>query len=164
MVKTQVSVNLVDEYKGSLLLTEEEAKTITSLILSKELEVGFYSISIINCTDERIQELNKIYRTVDEPTDVLTFPMEGEDLDEEPFELGDIFLSIDTIKRQAAKWENTPQKEYVFMLIHGLLHICGYGHEGPYNEKEEMFKRQRYYFDLILDSVKLTESTDNPSA
>jgi probable rRNA maturation factor len=163
MINTQVSVNLVDEYQGPLLLTEETIKTITTLILSKELDDGFYSISIINCTDERIQVLNKSYRNVDKPTDVLTFPMESEDLDEEPFELGDIFLSIDTIKRQSAKWENTPQQEYLFMLIHGLLHICGWEHERPYNENEEMFQRQRYYFDLILDTINLTGSTDDPS-
>ena len=163
MNDTQVSVNLVDEYQGPLLLQQEQIETITNLIISKELQKGFYSLSIINCTDDRIQELNKSYRSVDEPTDVLTFPMESEDLDEEPFELGDIFLSIDTIKKQSAKWENTPQQEYIFMLIHGLLHICGWEHEGPYNESEEMFQRQRLYFDLILDTINLTESTDNPS-
>jgi len=163
MIKTQITVNLVDEYHNNLLVTEETIRTIATLVISRELEDGFYSLSIINCTDGRIQELNKIYRDVDEPTDVLTFPMEYEDLDEEPFELGDIFLSIDTIKRQANKWENTPQQEYIFMLIHGLLHICGYEHEGPYNEEEEMFQKQRYYFDQILNTINLSESTDNPS-
>jgi len=163
MINTQVSVNLVDEYHGPLLLTEESIITISTLILSKELENGFYSISIINCTDERIQLLNKNYRNVDEPTDVLTFQMETEDFDEEPVELGDIFISIDTIKRQSAKWGNTPQQEYVFMLIHGLLHICGWEHAGAYNEQEEMFQIQRSYFEMILDTLNLTESTDNPS-
>lgn len=163
MNDTQVSVNLVDEHQGPLLLQQEEIETITNLIISKELQKVFYSLSVINCTDDRIQELNKSYRGVDEPTDVLTFPMESEDLDEEPFELGDIFLSIDSIKRQSAKWENTPQQEYVFMLIHGLLHICGWEHKGSYNESEEMFQRQRYYFDLILDTFNLSGLTDNPS-
>ena len=157
MLKTQVSVNLVDEYKSPLLLSEEAAKKIITHVLSKELVPGYYSISIVNCSDEQIRQLNKTYRAVDQPTDVLTFPMEGVDLDEEPFELGDIFLSIDTITQQAAKWENTPQKEYLFMLIHGLLHICGYEHEGPYNEKEEMFIRQRLYFDRLQNSINLTE-------
>lgn len=163
MTNTQLIVNLVDEYHNILLVSEEKIKTIATLVISRELEDGFYSLSIINCTDERIQELNKSYRRVDEPTDVLTFPIESEDLDEEPFELGDIFLSLDTIKRQSSNWDNTPQQEYVFMLIHGLLHICGYEHEGPYNESEEMFQRQRFYFDLISDTINLTESTDNPS-
>ncbi|MFP4462157.1 MAG: rRNA maturation RNase YbeY [Thermotogota bacterium] len=163
MMSTQVNVNLVDEYHAPLLLTEKKVRTITSLILSKELEPGCYSISIINCTDNRIRELNQSYRNVDEPTDVLTFPMNFKDLDEEPVELGDIFLSIDTIKRQAGKWQNTPQQEYVFMLIHGLLHIIGYEHEGPYNDKEEMFQRQRYYFDLLQKLFNSSESVDSPS-
>ena len=163
MMKTQISINLVDEYNGPLLVNEETIKKIATLILSEELDPGFYSVSIINCTDNRIQALNKIYRQVDEPTDVLTFPMESDDINEEPFELGDIFLSIDTIKTQSTKWENTPQQEYIFMLIHGLLHICGWEHVGPYNEKEEMFQRQRHYFDQIRDTINFTESTDNPS-
>ncbi len=157
MDKTKVITNLIDEYSGPLLITEDAIKKCTDCIISKELEPGFYTLSVINCTDKFIQELNCQYRGIDEPTDVLTFTMDDQKQPDEPLELGDIFLSIDTIKRQSGNWQNTPEQEYLFMLIHGLLHICGWEHQGSYNEEEEMFRRQKYYYGLLAHEIKLIE-------
>src|SRR6056297_1070587 len=153
MDQQKIIVNVVHEHAEPLLMSEEAIQKCSQLILSKELKAGSYTLSVINCTDSMIRELNNQYRGVDQPTDVLTFTLNDEGLDE-PTELGDIFLSIDTIKRQSSYWNNTPEQEYLFMIIHGLLHICGYEHEGPYNEEEEMFKRQKLYYELFVDKIK----------
>jgi len=171
MEKKATIVNLVNEYDGCIPFDEKEITTIADYILTRELEDGHYSLSVINCSDERIRELNLDYRGVDEPTDVLTFALSDDQLDDNILELGDIFLSIDTINQQASNWQNTPKEEYLFMLIHGLLHICGYDHKGPYQyEKEgeaieeEMFRRQRSYFEALKGGFKRSESVGNPFA
>jgi len=156
MDQTKISINVVHQHSDPLLISEEAIQKYSNLIISKELKEGSYTLSIINCTDNRICLLSNQYRGLDQPTDVLTFAMHDES-PEGLIELGDIFLSIDTIKRQASDWQNAPQQEYLFMLIHGLLHICGWEHEGPYNEEEEMFKRQRYYYELLVDEIKPIE-------
>ena len=163
MEKINAMVNWVNEYGGCIPFSEKIISKIVDYILTRELEDGNYSLSIINCTDEHIQELNRNYRGVDEPTDVLTFALSDDQMDENIMELGDIFLSIDTINNQAHNWQNTPEEEYLFMLIHGLLHICGYDHEGSYQQEkegdaeEEMFQRQRFYFEALKDILKRSE-------
>ncbi len=107
-------------------------------------------MSVINVDDETIRELNEQYREKDESTDVLTFVNDCIYEDEPLVELGDIFISLETIKRQAGKFNTTFEKEYKFMLIHGLLHLCEYDHEESFNDHEEMFIRQQKYFDELL--------------
>lgn len=80
-------------------------------------------VSVMLTTDEVIQGLNRDFRSLDEPTDVLTFPGG-------PFgPLGDIAISVDTAQRQADARRDSLAHEIVFLTIHGGLHLLGYEDE-----------------------------------
>lgn len=83
--------------------------------LLRHLGLGRAELSIVLCDDAFIQALNKQWRGKDAPTDVLSFPMEEDDL------LGDVVISLETAAR-----DGTPVR---VLLVHGLLHLLGYDHE-----------------------------------
>lgn len=103
-------------------------------------------VSVSFVDDAAIHELNRVHRSVDRPTDVLSFPQFGPD--EEfppepiPYSLGDIVVSIETTKRQTAEYGHSFERELGFLLTHGLLHLLGYDHETP-EEEAEMREKQR---------------------
>lgn len=96
--------------------------------LSERTEV---SITIV--TDGEIHQLNRDYRQVDRPTDVLSFALdEGEEpeLTDGPEEhlLGDIIISAETAERQGREFGHGLEREIVYLAVHGLLHLLGYDH------------------------------------
>ncbi|WP_094700349.1 rRNA maturation RNase YbeY [Brevibacillus laterosporus] len=122
---------------------------------------GEVVITLVN--NERIHELNRDYRGVDRPTDVLSFALneEGEgdmeifveesEFDDYPNMLGDIIISIQRTKEQAQDYGHSFERELGFLAVHGFLHLIGYDHGTPEEEKE-MFTRQ----ENILQEVGLT--------
>jgi probable rRNA maturation factor len=89
-------------------------------------------LSIFLCDDATIHELNREYRKVDRPTDVLAFPMLGDEREDPPGlprALGDIVVSVETAARQARQRRRTLIAEVTTLLIHGLLHLLGHDHE-----------------------------------
>jgi len=98
--------------------------------------------------NDEIQELNRMYRDVDAPTDVISFALEeqvegeieiiGENL---PFVLGDIIISVDQAKEQAEEYHHSYKRELAFLSVHGFLHLLGYDHMNKEDEKE-MFRLQ----------------------
>ena len=93
-------------------------------------------ISIALVDDNEIKRLNKKYRDKDEPTDVLSFP-----LDE--IILGDIVISVETATRQARQYGHSLQRELCFLLTHGILHIFGYDHQNSGDKKQMRQKEER---------------------
>ena len=92
-------------------------------------------------SDNRIRELNRTYRGVDRATDVLSFPTGDEDVEQ----LGDIAISVETAKAQARQNRLTFEQEIAQLIIHGLLHLCGYDHEtdnGQMNRLELKLRRE----------------------
>ena len=100
-------------------------------------KLNFY-MSVTLTTPEQIHELNKKYRNVDRPTDVLSFPMfEKNEIDEMvekqeknllPEVLGDIVISIEQVEIQAKEYGHSFERELAYMLVHGFYHIMGYDH------------------------------------
>lgn len=111
-----------------------------------------YDMSVIFVDADEIHEINRDYRQVDRPTDVISFAMQDSDdgfvLEEVQNELGDIFISIDAVKQQAEEYGHSQRREACFLFTHGLLHLLGYDHMEPEDEKE-MFALQ----DEILDAL-----------
>lgn len=89
-------------------------------------------VSVLFTEDKFIRKLNKEYRGIDDPTDVLSFSFQEEGVDhsiiEENIMLGDIIISVETAQRQAYFLNHSVEKEITFLLIHGLLHLLGYDH------------------------------------
>ena len=103
-------------------------------------------LSVVFTDDDEIQNLNATYRLKDSPTDVLSFSLlEGEPTGIPSSSLGDIVISLETAKRQAADFENTFAQEILRLLIHGVLHIFGYDHENvPESEILRMQTREDF--------------------
>ncbi|MGO3732910.1 MAG: rRNA maturation RNase YbeY [Vagococcus sp.] len=132
----------------------EFASTQPELNLELDTEM---SVTFVN--NEEIHQINKEYREKDAPTDVISFALEDEGIDELPIEfgdmdiprnIGDIIVSVEKIMEQANEYSHSFERELGFLVIHGFLHLNGYDHM---NEKDEkvMFDLQR----KILDAYGL---------
>ena len=96
-------------------------------------EIGYddEEVSIMFCTDSFIQQLNKQYRDIDSPTDVLSFENGEEYTDEDGekwFSAGDIIISLETLPKNAEYFGVSENDELKRLLLHGLLHLNGYDH------------------------------------
>ncbi|TQV62398.1 MAG: rRNA maturation RNase YbeY [Sulfurovum sp.] len=78
------------------------------------------------CDNDVIREINQATRGKDYPTDVLSFPLEG---DFEHMPLGDIVISCDFVKEGAMRYNHSMDDEFALLFIHGLLHLLGFDHE-----------------------------------
>jgi len=115
----------------------------------KVLSACAAEIGLTLIKDSHIKRLNRDYRGKDMATDVLSFayledepggavrasvrPLTGD----APFIVGDIFISVETAKRQAKSHSHSLKKELEILFVHGLLHLFGFGHETD-SEEEEM--------------------------
>jgi rRNA maturation RNase YbeY len=104
-------------------------------------------LALVVSSDAFIAGLNRRYRGEEGPTDVLSFPAGGGE------ELGDIVISLDTARRQAAACGENPADEFIRLFVHGLLHLLGYAH-GTVRKKRAMFRLA----DSIIEGVSKEHS------
>lgn len=99
-------------------------------------------LNVIFVENNKIKELNKKYRNIDDYTDVISFALE--DYDKSLYEgfriLGDIYISIDKGEEQAKEYNHSLNKELSFLIIHGLLHLLGYNH---IKKEEELVMKKK---------------------
>lgn len=112
---------------------------------------GKVAVSVIFVNDEQIHEINRDYRGIDRPTDVISFALrddqsEGDYVEEE---LGDIFINIDAARRQAEEYGHSEKREICFLFTHGLLHLCGFDHQSPEDEKEMISYQKKILDDMV---------------
>jgi probable rRNA maturation factor len=107
------------------------------------------NIQIIFVTQIEIQELNKKYRNIDRPTDVLSFIND----DKDDKSLGDIFISLEQASIQAKEFEHSFEREIGFLAVHGYLHLKGYDH---YTKAEEEIMKEEQ--EKILKKANLERS------
>jgi len=116
----------------------KEIEEIANYITNKDFE-------LIVVGNDTIQSINKEYRNIDKPTDVLSFPL---DVNCEGMPIGSIIISSDKVIEMAKEFNHSILDEFRLLLIHGLLHLIGYDHEidnGEMREKEEEIIK---YFNL----------------
>ena len=130
-----------EEYEGIYLSLLE--RTLNHLHITCE---AILSVTFVN--NGFIHKLNKEYRGVDRPTDVISFAfLDSEEEKEEklhgtgPLCLGDIYISVDKAKEQAKEYGHPLERELSFLFVHGLLHLLGYDHMNEEDE-EVMFRLQ----------------------
>lgn len=136
-------------------VTQAMEQTMTA-VLEKTAEVHelspYTEVSLVLVDDDYIHELNRDYRGIDRPTDVLSFALnEGEEPDviDGPQEslLGDIIISLPTALRQAEEFNHSLERELAFLAVHGMLHLLGYDHE---EETDRQVMRQQEEHILVL--------------
>lgn len=126
-------------YKLKMLLRRAILET-----LKHEEKQGSFEVSLTFTDNEGIHALNKEYRNVDRPTDVLSFPQIDYELGEEAEGmLGDIVLSLERAEEQAEEFGHSFKRECAFLCVHSTLHLLGYDHEISDEDDADMRARQR---------------------
>jgi probable rRNA maturation factor len=99
-------------------------------------------VHVLVTDDRRIQELNRQYRQVDRPTDVLSFP-DGSELPSGRILLGQLVVSLETARTQAECEGHSPIRELEELLLHGVLHLVGFDHSEDQGEMDELELQMR---------------------
>ena len=119
------------------------ARAILSDVGEASAELGILFVG-----DQRMRVLNRRYRGKDRTTDVLAFPMRGVPHSSSHL-LGDVVIAVPTAARQAKQGQRSLDEELTVLLVHGILHLCGYDHERSETEARRMYRRER----MILRSI-----------
>ena len=122
------------------LIEEYYTKTLKVLKLKDN-----YAVSLIITGPITIRKINREYRNIDKVTDVISFALlDNEETVEyeDEIELGDIFINRNRVISQAKEYGHSKKREFVFLFVHGLLHLLGYNHMNKEDEKK-MFALQK---------------------
>ncbi len=126
-----VSINFNREKAVSAQVAAIMEKIVLSAVQGLPLPAAA-EVSLVFCDDRAIRRLNRKWRGVDAPTDVLSFPQLTEDDLQgpviRPVLLGDIVLSLESAARQAEEYGHSLEREILYLFTHGLLHLLGYDH------------------------------------
>ncbi len=118
-------------------------------------------VSVLFVDNDKIHQLNKLYREKDKPTDVLSFPL-GEngiyDINNETGAclLGDVVISIETALKQAKIYDHSLEREIGFLTVHSMLHLLGYDHETTPLEAAKMHEKE----EIILEELGITRDKE----
>ena len=152
----EVNYNAISELPNE----EKLIKKVVSKVLEEEKVLPEVDVYITLTNNEEIHKINKEYRDVDRPTDVLSFPMYERDEiaslkndtdDEIEKILGDIIVSVEKVREQAEEYGHSFERELAYLVTHGMLHLLGYDHMIE-EEKAVMRKRE----EEILETLNIT--------
>ena len=116
-----------------------------AVILSEGKRMG--EVSVIFCTDDHLLQLNRQFLHHDHYTDIITFDYtEGDTVG------GDLFISLDTVRANAKEYEQTFERELRRVMLHGVLHLCGYGDTSVAQQKVMRWAEDKY---VDLEIVRL---------
>lgn len=139
-------INVINKYNDGI----EDQNTLEDFIkyCIKKLKLKNVMFNVIIINNQEIHKLNKNYRNIDRPTDVITFALEDFDdgIKLSIRMLGDIYISYDKVISQANEYNHSKTRELCFLAIHGLLHLLGYDHMNKEEEKI-MFSLQKELLD-----------------
>ena len=141
------------ENEQELIPLTYKTKMLVRAAIEETLDYEQYGnvceVSVSFTDNAGIWELNKKFRGIDRPTDVLSFPLfdyagESEEppVDELMGMLGDIVLSLEQAKAQAEEYGHSFEREVAFLTVHSMLHLLGYDHETGEEDEADMRRRQ----------------------
>ena len=150
-----IAVFVEEEFRG--LMDEDWVRRIARQVLKAEEVAPPYEVSLVFTDSETVKQLNRDYRGVDKPTDVLAFymlPQKGADSSfalppDGVTRLGEVIISYPQAVAQAREQGHSPQRELALLAIHGILHLLSYDHEEP-EEESKMRARERELLDKCL--------------
>jgi len=151
----EIGIHIEQNFQGCV--DENQARKIAQQVLKAEGVTPPYEVSIVFTDSKTVQRLNRDYRGVDEPTDVLAFYMlPGKTTNNLPFilppdgitRLGEIIISYPQAVEQAKEQEHSVAQELALLIIHGILHLLGYDHEQP-EEEAKMRAREKELLEKV---------------
>ena len=145
------TVNEQTKIKGVINETKKTVKEVVSAVLESEHENDGATVSVTFVDNERIRELNREFRNIDRVTDVLSFPADEPVVEGRGRFLGDIALSLERAKTQSEEYGHSFKREVAFLTAHSVLHLLGYDHMTP-DEEKEMFSKQ----EKVLNDMGIT--------
>ena len=135
MINLEIDPEFLSSVESNLIEGAAQATLLHQSILINA------SLTIVITGDQQIRELNQQYRDVDAPTDVLSFPTDFIDPENQAHYLGDVIISYPRAAEQAQKGGHPVQGELQLLVVHGVLHLLGHDHAQP-GEKARMWKAQ----------------------
>ncbi len=116
----------------------------------KTLGYDGYELTVVLVDDREIARLNRQYFRRNRPTNVISFPL----MDDSPVSLcsrilGDVVISAETAQRDAGEAGEKTEDEVLFLMIHGILHLAGYDHEGSATERRKMETKEKEFFERL---------------
>jgi rRNA maturation RNase YbeY len=135
--------------KNATLKNRLKLKKYLSFFEKKE-SVSFDELSFIFCSDEYLLEINKSFLSHNYFTDIITF-----DLSDKTTNLisGEIYISVDTVKKNALDYNTTFENELHRVIFHGILHLCGYKDKKK-SDQLTMKQKEEYYLSHYFDNNK----------
>jgi len=134
---------LIDNRQRKIDIDEEIESAINKAIrtcLQIEKRPLNYEVSISFVDNDEIQSLNKEYRNLDKPTDVLSFPLDDYDHNTDHYILGDIVISTDKAIEQAMDFGHSILREIIYLTVHSMFHLLGYDHM---NDEDKQIMREK---------------------
>ena len=114
------NVSLRSDMKNTVEELFEELSELSKFVIKSEGKDAVASLNFVNV--DEIHEMNKKYRKIDAPTDVLSFESDIEG------DLGDIFICVDVAVQNSKRYSTSIENELRLLVVHGSLHLCGYDH------------------------------------
>ncbi|MDP2726020.1 MAG: rRNA maturation RNase YbeY [Dehalococcoidia bacterium] len=137
-------------------INEEWVRALAGRVLEQEGPQGPAELGILITGDEEVRELNRLYRGLDQTTDVLSFALtEGDGFVTPPdgiSHLGEVIISYPQAERQAQERGQESLQEIALLLVHGILHLLGHDHADP-DQERHMRATERALLQAIPDSI-----------
>ena len=156
-----IKIDLTNETNLDIKGILKDYRNIAKVTQNKVGKKGTFEVSVTIVDIETIHDINKKYRNIDRPTDVISFAfLDNDDLPVikgMPILLGDIYICDEVCINQANEYGHSIRRELAFLFTHGLWHLFGYDHVNSKEEEEVMFKLQ----DEILNEVDIKRGDIN---
>ena len=154
-MREQIGIHVEEKFRG--MVDEGWVRRIAQTVLKAEGVAPPYEVSLVFTDSETVKQLNRDYRGVDEPTDVLAFYMLPQKEADSSFalppdgvtRLGEVIISYPQAIEQAREQGHSTERELALLIIHGILHLLGYDHEEP-EEEAEMRTREKGLLEKCL--------------
>lgn len=146
-IRKSKHIDSIKKYKNNI------KHCIEKCLNEENIQTNNVELYIKYTANEEIQKINKEFRQIDKPTDVLSFPMyERNDLTKEiekynvqdiPITLGDIVISIEKVEEQAKEYEHSFERELIYLVTHSMFHLLGYDHMEAKDKKIMRAKEEK---------------------
>ena len=141
--RLDLSFSLVADAEAPPGVASDELESLAAFVLAAEGAAGIWEVTVALVDDARLQALHRDFMGIDTPTDIMTFPA-GDSAEEA--QGGELVISVDHAMTQGAAWGHSPEAEIAFLVVHGLLHLCGW-RDNTDKQRARMLERQHVLID-----------------